>query len=79
MASAAISPFGRPASEGPFTFVYYYPQAHRDTANRLPAWEQVANVTKDGVELVVIRTRGAYNGPIGDPSDPNTIRIVEAG
>lgn len=72
--------YGRPASEGAFKFVHYYIEGRRDNANRINAWTALPGVvTKDGVDLTVIVTRGPYRGPIGDPGDPNTHRIVEAG
>ena len=72
--------YARPASEGAFTYVYYYVQGDRDTTNRINAWQPVSGVvTKDGVDLTVIITRAAYRGPIGDLTTPNTVRVVEAG
>lgn len=62
----------RPASLGAFSFVYYYPPGHRDTTNGIGGWQAVANLTKDGIEQVVLISRALL-------ADTASGRQVEAG
>ena len=65
--------FGKPADQGAFSFVHYYPDGFRDPSNVLRAWRELpSTVEKNGETLRLLITRGAYR-------DTASGRVVEAG
>ena len=50
----------KPAVEGAFSRVYYYPAGRPNTRDQLRGWESTPNITLGGIEHVVIVTRGPY-------------------
>ena len=51
---------GRPAAEGDFTTVFFYPAGHRTTVNVLAGWTNVAApIDYDGSSWHLLRTRGS--------------------
>ena len=65
--------YGRPASEGDFTYVYYYPAGNRNTNSQFGAWMQaVATIVLGGEPHNILISRGALR-------DTARGRVVEAG